>query len=220
MPHPSCLMPQASCLTLINSIGKLYKAGSKVTTTKLWDLDMCIGENLGNILEHLSGSCLEESALPQASSSSQQQPPVLTTPLHWEVEEWHESNPRLSYKHMESACMFWSKDKVRLLEHTEPKGPCKLRKVTNEDSHDTSVSLLLTLGYIRGQPIKEQAARLVQMSCAGLPPVSESGEPIKWQVNHRCSHRGCISPLHLYYGTQKDNRGDTSQRVGHRKRQR
>ena len=192
---------------LPSTLGLIYHDPSKFKPTGWWDTSLSLTQNLGHVVETLSSSCLELSALPpevdDGPSCSSSSLPALATPLHWQLKHGQPGRSKLVSTHEQPACMFYSKARVAKLDHTDPKGPSKKRSAVNEDINDTSVPLMLTLGYIGGVKVKEVATRLLHVAINGLPE-GGTGEVV-WQVNHTCSHRGCLSPHHTYWGTQGEN---------------
>lgn len=205
---PSNDSKQAEVMEVLpNSIGLIYREPHKFKPTRWWNTSLSLTQNLGNIVETLSSSCLELSALPQEAeagpSCSSSSLPALATPLHWQLRHGQPGRSKLVSTHQQPACMFYSRARVAELDHTDPKGPNKKRSDANEDSKDTSVPLVLTLGYIGGSEVKDVATRLLHVAINGLPEGGK-GEVVK-QVNHTCNHRGCLSPHHTYWGTQGEN---------------
>ena len=198
---------------LPNSIGMIYREPHKFKPTRWWKTSLSLTKNLGNIVESMSSSCLELSALPPEAeagpSCSSSSLPALATPLHWQLKHGQPGRSKLVSTHQQPACMFYSRARVAELEHTDTMGPPRKRSADNEDSKDTSVPLVLTLGYIGRFRVKEVATRLLHVALKGLPTSElrrEGGEEQDvLQVNHTCSHRGCMSPHHTYWGTQGQN---------------
>ena len=196
-----------------NSIGIIYKDPSKFKPTRWWGKGLSLTQNLGNIVETMSASCLELSALPPEAEagpmSNSNYLPALATPLHWHLKHGQPGRPKLESTHEQPACMFFSRARVAELEHAYPMAPPRKRSAANEDSRDTSVPLVLTLGYIGDFEVKEVATRLLHVALNGLPaqlcPEGGAGHACVLQVNHKCSHRGCMSPHHTYWGTQGQN---------------
>lgn len=200
-----------------SSLNKLYtssmEAANKVKTTQYWDLSVGLTQNLGHLMDVVSSKCLESSSQPVASTSSGTSTsarPALATPMYYEV-TLGTSRPT---RHQDLgsgaalkdwACMFYSRSKVAPLKDTYPMGPTKRRRATNEDPRDTSVHLVLVLGYIGGKQVVENASRLVHLAFHGPPKNLDDSHPGPLQVNHSCGHRGCLNPRHTYWGTQGDN---------------
>ena len=211
---------------LPNSIGMIYREPHKFKPTRWWNTSLSLTKNLGKIVETMSSSCLELSALPQEAeagpSCSSSSLPALATPLHWHLKHGQPGRRKLVSTHQQPACMFYSRARVAELDHTYPLGPPRKRSADNEDSKDTSVPLMLTLGYIGGFEVNEVATRLLHVAMNGLPSSElrpEGGaEQVALQVNHTCSHRGCMSPHHTYWGTQGENVHDMFEAKNARKK--
>ena len=59
-----------------------------------------------------------------------------------------------------------------------------------------------------GAPVAIGAHRLVCWLCRGAPRARTRAEAAKCLACHRCSTRGCINPVHLYWGSAQDNADD------------
>lgn len=178
-----------------------------VSCNQLWDKSLNVSDNMGHILAKL-GACLEPSACINnaghgpSSSSHAPDSQFFHHPIFYQRHVRSRGVVNSSTTHQtKGACMFIS--------DTQLNGP-SLHQV-EPDSY-----MLVNLGSLKGEAIKEYAHRLVLWAMHG-PPTKMLADMGGWgpkgpQCLHVCGNKDCLNPAHLVWGSAQDNYRDSESR--------